>query len=67
MFGTAVAGTDTQGFRPTLTQTRSLIHVTSTSGLSIKGNQFPQNPPRNPDDQPGSSEPILIENCDTKP
>ena len=43
-----------------------LIHVTSTSGLSIKGNQFPQEPPRNPDDRkPGSSEPILIENCDT--
>jgi hypothetical protein len=43
-----------------------LIHVTSTSGLSIKGNQFPQNPPGNPDDRkPGASEPILIENCDT--
>jgi hypothetical protein len=45
-----------------------LIRVTSTSGLLIEGNRFPQNPPRTPDDRnPGTSEPILIENCDTKP
>lgn len=45
-----------------------LIHVTSTSGLMIEGNRFPQNPPRTPDDRkPGSPEPVLMENCDTKP
>lgn len=45
-----------------------LIHVTSTSGLTIKGNVLPSAPsgqaPGNPDK---SSEPILLENCGTTP
>jgi hypothetical protein len=38
-----------------------LIHVTSTSGLTIKGNVLPDEPPANHDQ---SIKPILLENCE---
>ncbi|HSP41954.1 MAG TPA: right-handed parallel beta-helix repeat-containing protein, partial [Luteolibacter sp.] len=45
-----------------------LIHVTSTSGLNIEGNVLPSAPSgqaRGKQDQ--STEPILLENCETRP
>lgn len=41
-----------------------LIHVTSTSGLTIDGNILPGAPP---DNHAAPAEPILLENCETKP
>ena len=39
-----------------------LIHVTSTSGLTIEGTVLPAAPPEN---QAAPAEPILLENCET--
>jgi hypothetical protein len=39
-----------------------LIHVTSTSGLTIEGNVLPDSPPANHDK---SIKPILLENCES--
>lgn len=39
-----------------------LIHVTSTSGLTIEGNILPATPPEN---HLAPAEPILLENCET--
>ncbi len=41
-----------------------LIHVTSTTGLAIEGNVLPEAPPAN---HAAPAEPILLENCETKP
>jgi hypothetical protein len=41
-----------------------LIHVTSTSGLTIKGNVMPDPPTQN---HGKVNEPILLENCETTP
>lgn len=41
-----------------------LIHVTSTSGLTIEGNVLPDAPPAN---HAKSIKPILLENCETTP
>jgi len=42
-----------------------LIHVTSTSGLTIKGNILPEFPPGETDGRKGrKGDPILLENCE---
>lgn len=41
-----------------------LIHVTSTSGLTIEGNVLPAAPPAN---HAAPAEPILLENCEKRP
>jgi hypothetical protein len=44
-----------------------LIHVTSTSNLTIKGNILPAAPPRKPHGNAAApAEPILLENCETE-